>query len=228
MMEFTYYGHSCFVVEIDGNRLLFDPFITGNPLIKEFDLSTIKADYILISHGHADHMADLMEIAKNTNALVIATAEIADWVQAQGYENVHPINFGPKSFPFGDLHFVPAAHSSSLPDGTYGGNPGGFVIKSKSAAFYYAGDTCLTMDMKLIPLYADLDWAILPIGGNFTMDYKDAVHCTDFIKCDKVVGVHFDTFGFIEINHEQAKSYFNAKGKELVLPEIGKTVTLSK
>lgn len=228
MMQFTYYGHSCFSIELDGVRFLFDPFITGNPLIKDFDLSTIKADYILVSHGHGDHTADLITLAHQTGALVIATAEIADWVQAQGYENVHPINFGSKAFPFGVLHFVPAGHSSSFADGTYAGNPGGFVITSASGSFYYAGDTCLIMDMQLIPLYAHLDWAILPIGGNFTMDAKEAAICSDFIKCDKVVGVHFDTFGFIEIDHDASKELFAQKGKELYIPEIGKTVTLSK
>lgn len=228
MMNFTYYGHSCFSIDLDGNKFLFDPFITGNPLIKDFDIKSIQADYILVSHGHADHIADLLDIAKNTNALVIANAEIADWIQNQGYENVHPINFGPKTFDFGDLHFVPASHSSSLPDGTYGGNPGGFIIKSQSANFYYSGDTGLIMDMQLIPLYADLDWAFLPVGGNFTMDAKEAAICADFIKCDKVIGVHFDTFGFIEINHEEAEKHFTDKGKVLILPEIGKSLTLYK
>lgn len=227
MMQFTYYGHACFSIEIDGITFLFDPFISGNPLIKDFDFSTIKADYILVSHGHADHTADLIKLAHQTGALVIATAEIADWVQSQGYEQVHPINLGSKNFPFGDLHFVPAGHSSSLPDGTYGGNPGGFVIKTNKGSFYYSGDTCLIMDMQLIPLYAHVDWAILPIGGNFTMDIKEAAICSDFIKCDKVIGVHFDTFGLIEIDHDVSTKYFQEKGKELIIPEIGKTVTLS-
>jgi len=225
-MKFNYYGHSCFSIELEDKHFLFDPFITGNPLAKDINIKDIKADYILVSHGHADHVQDLLEIAKNTNALIITNAEIADWVTHQGYENVHPMNFGSRMFDFGKVHYVPAAHSSGLPDGSYGGNPGGFIIKHEKINFYYSGDTCLTMDMKLIPHYADLDLAILPIGGNFTMDTDEAMICTDFINCNKVIGVHFDTFGYIVIDHEEARSKFKNAGKELLIPTIGESINI--
>lgn len=225
-MNFTFYGHACFAVEVAGKKLLFDPFITGNPLAKDIDIHSIEADYILVSHGHGDHVGDLLEIAKNTGATVISNAEITTWVNKQGYDNVHPMNFGARDFEFGKVHYVPAMHSSGLPDGSYGGNPGGFVIRNKDINFYFAGDTCLTMDMKLIPMYTKLDVAILPVGGNFTMDPEEAVLAADFIQCNKIVGIHFDTFGYIVIDHEAAKQKFADAGKELILPEIGKTIQI--
>jgi len=225
-MDFTFYGHACFQINVDATRLLFDPFISGNPLAKDIDINTIEADYILVSHGHSDHIADLMQIAQRTNATVICVAEIADWITAQGYSNVHPMNFGSRAFDFGMVHFVPAAHSSSLPDGTYGGNPGGFIVETPSKTFYYTGDTCLTMDMKLVPSYAKIDVAIMPIGGNFTMNYKQAILASDFIVCDNIVGVHFDTFGYIVIEHEEVKTAFSAAHKVIRLPEIGQTLAL--
>jgi L-ascorbate metabolism protein UlaG (beta-lactamase superfamily) len=226
-MNFTYYGHACFTVEIAGKVLLFDPFITPNPLASGIEVSKIKADYILVSHGHADHVADLLSLAHQTDAVVIANAEIADWVSKQGYHKVHPMNFGNKQFDFGTVHYVPAQHSSGLPDGSYGGNPGGFVIATPDYSFYYSGDTCLTMDMQLIPYYTQLDVAILPIGGNFTMDAQEAAIASDFVKCDKVIGIHFDTFGYIVIDHAAAQEAFNAKGKNLIIPQIGQTISLS-
>lgn len=225
-MKFTFYGHACFAIETDGKKLLFDPFISGNELAKDIDINKIEADYILVSHGHGDHVADLVSIARRTGAQVIGAYEIVDWAQKQGITNVHPMNFGPANFDFGKLHFLPAWHSSSMPDGAYGGNPGGFLVHGKEHKFYYSGDTCLMMDMQLIPRYAKLDFAILPVGGNFTMDADDAVIAADFIKCDKVIGVHFDTFGYIKIDHQVAKEKFKAQGKELILPNIGETIIL--
>lgn len=227
-MKFTYYGHACFVVEVSGKKLLFDPFISGNELAKDIDIATIEADYILVSHGHVDHTADLLTIANQTGAQVISNAEIIDWLGNQGYKNVHPMNFGNRQFDFGKLHYVPAIHSSGLPDGSYGGNPGGFVVKSEEINFYFSGDTCLIMDMQLIPRYASIDVAILPIGGNFTMDAEEAVIAADFVQCDKVIGVHYDTFGYIAIDHNQAQKTFKDAGKELILPGIGTTIEVNK
>ncbi len=226
-MQFTFYGHACFAVQIAGKKLLFDPFITGNPLAKEIDINAIEADYILVSHGHGDHVADLIQIAKNTDALVMGAYEIMDWAGKQGVSNVHPMNFGGKvRFDWGTVRFVPATHSSVLPDGTYGGNPGGFVVSSVDGSFYYSGDTALMMDMQLIPRYANIDVAILPVGDNFTMGVEDALVAAEFVQCSKVFGVHFDTFGYIKINHEEAIDYFKKAGKTLILPEIGKTISI--
>ncbi len=225
-MKFTHYGQSCFTLQFGGKTLLFDPFITGNPLAEGIDVNSIEADYILVSHGHGDHVSDLVSIAKRTGAKIIAAVEVVNWAEKQGCSNCHPMNFGSYNFDFGRVSFVPAAHSSSMPDGTYGGNPGGFVISTGEGNFYFAGDTCLVMDMQLIPHYAALDFAILPIGGNFTMDATDAVVAADFIKCDKIIGVHFDTFGYIKINHEEAKKKFADVGKELILPEVGKSIEM--
>jgi L-ascorbate metabolism protein UlaG (beta-lactamase superfamily) len=225
-MQFTFYGHSCFAIEVGGKKLLFDPFITGNPLAKDIDINTIEADYILVSHGHGDHVGDLAAIAKRTGATIIAMYEVAEWAKKQGCEKTHGMNLGAFLFEFGEVRMVPAAHSSGLPDGSYGGNPAGFVIKAAEGNFYFSGDTCLTMDMMLIPRYGKMDFAIMPVGGNFTMNVEDALIATEFCQVNKVVGVHFDTFGYIVIDHEKAVQAFKAAGKELILPEIGKTISL--
>jgi L-ascorbate metabolism protein UlaG (beta-lactamase superfamily) len=225
-MKFTFYGHACFAIETAGKKFLFDPFISGNELAKDIDINSIEADYILASHGHGDHVADLVFIAKRTGAMVIAAYEIAEWVQKQGITNAHPMNFGPYNFDFGKLHFLPAWHSSVMPDGVYGGNPGGFLLHGAERKFYYSGDTCLMMDMQLIPRYSKLDFAILPVGGNFTMDVDDAIIAADFIQCNKIIGIHFDTFGYIKIDHDKAKEKFKAAGKELILPKIGESIEM--
>jgi len=225
-MKFTYYGHSCFAIETSGKKLLFDPFITGNELAKDVDVDSIEADYILVSHGHGDHVGDLVSIAKRTGATVIAAFEVVNWAQKQGIEKVHPMNFGSYKFDFGMLKFLPAWHSSAMPDGSYGGNPGGFLIMNHDGNFYYTGDTCLMMDMQLIPRYAKLDFVVMPVGGNFTMDAGDAVIAAEFLQCKRIVGVHFDTFGYIKIDHEATKAQFKAAGNELILPKIKETINL--
>jgi len=227
-MKITYYGHSCFGVNVDGKSLLFDPFITGNELAKEVDINSIPADYIFLSHGHFDHVADTMEIAQRTGAAIVSVFEVVNWFENKGAKKVHPMNPGGKwNFKFGSAKLVAAVHSSSMPDGTYGGNPVGFVIETGEGNFYYSGDTALTMDMQLIPLTCGkLNVALLPIGDNFTMGIDDAIVASDFVKCDKIIGLHYDTFGYIKINHEEAKKKFAAKGKELVLLNIGETINL--
>jgi L-ascorbate metabolism protein UlaG (beta-lactamase superfamily) len=226
-MKLTYYGQSCFLVEVNGRKLLFDPFISGNPLAQHIDVNSIEADYIFVSHGHGDHVADLVSIAKRTKAQVVCAAEVSGWVQNQGVENVLMMNHGGYiNFDFGKAKGVNAVHSSALPDGSNGGNPMGFVFSTSEGDFYFAGDTALTMDMKLIPLWAKLSFAVLPIGGHFTMDVADAIHACNFIECSKVVGVHYNTFGYITIDTENAKQDFAAAGNTLLLPAIGESIEL--
>ena len=224
-IKLNYYGHSCFSIEIDSKTLLFDPFITGNELAKNIDINGIKADYILISHGHSDHTGDAVAIAHRTGATIISSFEIVQWCQKQGVKNTHPMNTGGRfGFDFGKVKCVNAIHSSVLPDGTYGANPMGFVIEYDGGAVYYAGDTALTMDMKLIPMICPrLTLAVLPIGDNFTMGTADAVLASDFIACDNILGVHYDTFGWIKMDHAAAQKQFADKGKTLHLMAIGET-----
>ena len=226
-MKITFYGHACVGVEFGGKHLLFDPFITGNPIATAVDVDKIPADYILISHGHGDHVADMERIAKRTNATVVSNAEIAGWAEGKGLK-AHPMNHGGKwKFDFGTVKYVPAVHSSSLPDGANGGNPGGFVVWDGTQCFYFAGDTSLTMDMKLIPeLCPKLDIALLPIGDNFTMGIDEALVASDFIQCKRILGIHYDSFGYIKIDHQQALDAFKARGKELILLPIGKSIEI--
>ena len=226
-MKFTYFGHSCFQIETAGKKLLFDPFITPNDKASEIDVSDIMPDFILISHGHEDHVADVEEIGKQSDAKIISNFEIVSWFEDKGLDG-HPLNHGGKAeFDFGTVKYVNAIHSSVLPDGSYGGNPGGFVIETAKKTFYFAGDTALHYDMKLIPeMGYDLDFAILPIGDNFTMGVEEAVKASDFISCDYIIGVHYDTFGYIEIDHAAAVEAFKDANKELHLLNIGQTTEL--
>jgi len=227
-MKLTFYGHACFGLEVNGKCLLFDPFISNNELAKDVDVDKIKADYILLSHGHDDHIADALRIAKNNDATIVSNYEIVSWYETKhGYAKAHPMNHGGSwDFDFGKVKYTNAVHSSVLPDGSYGGNPGGFIVSSNDRCFYYAGDSALTMDMKLVPMWGKLDFAVLPIGDNFTMGIEDAVVAAEFIECDKIIAVHFDTFGYIKIDKEKAVDAFKSKGKELLLLEIGQSIEL--
>jgi L-ascorbate metabolism protein UlaG (beta-lactamase superfamily) len=225
-MKYTYYGQSCFLLETANTKFLFDPFISQNPLASDIDMTKIEADYILVSHGHGDHLADLVTLAKQTKATVIAIPEIIDWLNKQGIENVHPMNFGKYKFDFGTVRMVWATHSSGLPDGSYGGNPAGFVLEINGKQIYFAGDTGLTIEMKLLADLYQLDYAILPIGGNYTMDVDDAVIAANYINCDKIIGVHYNTFPVIAINMLGAIDSFRRAQKTLLLPKIGETIGL--
>lgn len=227
-MELTYYGHSCFAVKVGGQSLLFDPFVTPNPLASAIDVSTIPADYILISHGHEDHMADAVNIAKRTGALLISNFEIVTWFAGKGITHSHPLNHGGShTLEFGRVKYVNAIHSSTLPDGSSGGCPGGFVIETGEGNFYYSGDTALTMDMKLIGESVPLKFAALCVGDTFTMGIEDAIKAADFVNCTEVVGVHFDTFPPITIDRTAAIQQFKASGRTLHLLNPGESVQFS-
>lgn len=226
-MKFTYYGHSSFAVEIKGKKIVFDPFITHNELARAIEVDRIEADYIFVSHGHQDHVGDLVALAQRTGAKVVGAFELTEWVSKQGISNVHPMNTGGKwAFDFGTVKCVVAHHSSGLPDGSYGGNPLGFIFTTENGNFYYSGDTALTFDMELVPRWAKPDFAILPIGDNFTMGVEDAIIAAEFIQCSRIVGVHYDTFGYIKIDKEDAIRKFEAAGLNLLLPAIGESIEI--
>lgn len=226
-MKFTSFGHSCFLVESGGHKLLFDPFITPNPLAKDVDISKIAADVIFLSHGHVDHLADAVDLANRTGATVVCNWEIFEWLGRQGLSNLAPMNHGgSKRLPFGRVKMTNAIHSSTLPDGSSGGNPGGYVVEMEEGTFYYSGDTALTMDMKLIAEEFTIRFAVLPIGDNFTMGAADATKAARFVGTEVVVGVHYNTFPPIEIVKEEALATFAQAGLTLLLPAIGETIDI--
>ncbi|MCG2461284.1 metal-dependent hydrolase [Flavobacteriaceae bacterium F89] len=224
-MKITFFGHATLWIETDGKSLLVDPFISGNEKASDkIDIRELKPDYILLTHAHNDHTLDVEAIAKNSNAIIVSNFEIAMYYEAKGFQ-VHPMNHGGNwNFDFGKLKYVIAVHTSSFGDGTYGGQPGGFILSSEGKNVYIAGDTALTMDMKLVPLTAKLNLAILPIGDNFTMGVDDAITASEFVECDTVLGCHYDTFGYIEVDHREAIGKFKAAGKKLHLLEIGESM----
>ena len=225
-MKITFLGHASLSIEVAGKHLIVDPFISPNELASNIDIDALKADYILITHAHQDHIVDVDSIAKRTGAKIISNFEIVTHYGNKGFDG-HPMNHGGSwQFDFGKLTYTNAIHSSSFPDGTYGGQPGGFIIESDEANVYIAGDTALTYDMKLIPKQCKIDFAVLPIGDNFTMGIDSALIASDFIKCDEVLGYHYDTFGYIVIDHDKAIKTFGDLGKKLILLPIGDSVQL--
>ncbi|MBL7958223.1 MAG: metal-dependent hydrolase [Flavobacteriales bacterium] len=225
-MKLTYYGHSCIGVNTAGHDVLFDPFISGNPLAGDIDVARIPATEILISHGHGDHVADAESIAKRTNATLVSNYEIASWFEAKGVKPCIGMNIGGSVNvgPF-RVKYVNAVHSSQLPDGTYGGNPGGFVVNGPDGSFHHAGDTALTLDMQLLRPF-NLRFACLPIGDHYTMGVSDAIEAAKLMGVTKVVGIHYNTFPPIVIDTEAAKRDFAKESITLLLPGIGETIEI--
>ncbi len=226
-MKITFLGHASLLIKTKQAVILVDPFISGNQLAKDkVSMTDLNPDYILVTHAHQDHVLDVELIAQQSNATIISNFEIATHYQNKGFK-VHPMNHGGSwNFDFGRLKYVNAIHTSSFADGTYGGQPGGFILTADDKYIYIAGDTALHLDMKLIPYSYNLDLAVLPIGDNFTMGVEDAIIASDFVECDTVLGYHYDTFEYIKIDHETAKEHFLKEGKKLHLLEIGKSILI--
>ena len=203
-MTLTYFGHSAFQIETAGTTLLVDPFLTGNPLAEGAGLKAddLAPDVILLTHAHGDHWGDTAAIAERTGALVVAQYEVVEYLKrAHGYENGHPMNTGGKwDFGWGRLTQTYARHSSSFPDGTYGGLCSGFLLEAEGKTLYNSGDTCAFAEMAWIGEDYAIDLALLPIGDDFTMGPKEAVRCVEMLRPARVVPVHYNTFPYIEVD----------------------------
>ncbi|EPE60602.1 beta-lactamase domain protein [Exiguobacterium sp. S17] len=224
-MKITYYGHATVQLDIDGTSVLIDPFLTSNPHT-DVDPATLKADYILLTHAHFDHIEDVELIAKKTGATIVATHELATYYEKKGY-SVHGMNIGGGySFPFGRVTMTQAFHSSSLDMGdvsVYMGMPGGFIIETNSLTLYHAGDTALFSDMKLYGERFEIDVAFLPIGDNFTMGPSDAIDAAQWLQAKRIVPIHFDTFPPIE---QDARAFCDQLHQRGLLIEPNTTIEI--
>lgn len=196
-IKITWYGHSALALEVGGYKLLVDPYFTGNP-VASISADKVTPDYILVTHGHYDHVGDAAAIAKRTGAMVISNFEIAEWMRKQGVSNTHEQHIGGgHDFPFGNLKLTTAFHGSGLPDGTNGGNPAGFLLTPKDGKkVYISGDTGLFSDMKLIG-QEGIEVAFVPIGDNYTMGPEDAYKAVELIMPKHIIPIHYNTWELI-------------------------------
>jgi L-ascorbate metabolism protein UlaG (beta-lactamase superfamily) len=226
VVQLIYHGHSCFGIRVGDTNLLIDPFLTGNAMA-DVGPDQVQADYVLVSHGHGDHVGDAVAIAKRTGATTISNFEIQNWFQTQGVENSHPLHIGGGfDFPFGRVKLTIAHHGSALPDGSYGGNPAGFLLTLEGKKIYHACDTGLFYDMKLIG-EEGLDLAILPIGDNFTMGPDDALRAVKLLDPKVVIPIHYDTFDVIQQDpHAFAQRVEAETAAKCVVLKAGETYDL--
>jgi L-ascorbate metabolism protein UlaG (beta-lactamase superfamily) len=197
MIKFTYFGHSCFLVEGSKGKVIIDPFFKGNPHVK-VNPNEISCNAVLVTHGHQDHLGDSVEISKKNHAPIIAAYELVQSCLKQGATG-HGMNIGGSfRFEFGEVTLTPALHSSGCADGTYAGSPCGFILKMDQRTLYHAGDTGLTLEMKLLAQSHNIDVAFLPIGDNYTMGPADAATAVEFLRPKLVIPMHYNTFPEIE------------------------------
>ena len=228
-MTITYFGHSALQIETEGTTLLIDPFITGNKHAEGVvTADDLNPDVILMTHAHGDHWGDTPSILKRTGALLVADFEITDYAQRQhDHENVHPMNIGGKwDFDWARVTRTYARHSSSFPDGTYGGLAGGFLLELEGKTVYISGDTCAFAEMDWLGEDYDIDLAFLPIGDDFTMGPEEAVRCVEMLGPAQTVPVHYDTFPYIEVDMSRFTDAMDAAGFDAHVMEPGTTMTL--
>ncbi len=225
MPKITFLGQSGWFFETQKANIVIDPFLEGNPLAV-YKAADIKADYILLSHAHGDHVADVEPIAKNSNSTIIANFEIANYYGAKGYQ-VHPLHIGgANNFPFGRVKLTPAFHGSSFPDGTYGGMPAGILLTLEDKIFYHTGDTALFSDMQLIGKHNLVDLMLVCIGDNFTMGIDDAVEAVDLVKPRLTIPMHYKTFPYIDVDPEEFSSKSISNGNETKVLNVGDSINL--
>lgn len=228
-MIIKYLGHAGFWIKSGNTHFIVDPFITGMPYESKIDKDQLPCDYLLLTHAHQDHVLDAPVILEKTNATLVANYEIATYFQKK-YNIIKTVgmNIGGKlSFDNGFIKMVSAIHSSSFADGTYGGIAAGFLFESANHALYFAGDTALHHDMKMIPEFTTKSIiSILPIGGLFTMDMDDALKAALMTSSSRVIGCHFDTFPPIGIDHQKAISLFKTAGIDLILMSPGENIEI--
>ena len=214
-IEVTWFGHATMGLKVGGHKILVDPFFTDNPTAS-VKAEEVAADFILVSHGHGDHMGDTVAIAKRTGAMVISNFEIVNWLQGQGVANVHAQHLGGGfEHPFGYLKLTLALHGSALPDGSYGGNPCGFLLERDEGKVYFACDTGLFGDMKFIG-EGGIGLACLPIGDNFTMGPADALRAVTLLAPKHVIPIHYGTWGVIVQNPKEWAETVEAETDALV------------
>ncbi|MDO8462188.1 MAG: metal-dependent hydrolase [Deltaproteobacteria bacterium] len=202
MVKITYFGHSCFLIEGSKGKIIIDPFLKGNPHVK-VNPNEISVDAILVTHGHQDHLGDTIEISKKNHAPVISVYELVQHCLAKGAERGHGMNIGGSyRFDFGEVYITPALHSSSTGEGTYTGNPCGFILRIDNKTIYHAGDTGLSTEMNLIGELHNIDVAFLPIGDNFTMGPADAAKAVELLKPKMAIPMHYKTFPEIDQDPE--------------------------
>jgi len=213
-------------LEIGEYSILVDPFIKENPLAGNVNIASIKPDFILVSHAHGDHCADVEYFAQQSSCTLIANYEIVNHYAKKGIQGFAMNSGGSHAFPFGTLTMTHAYHSSSFPDGSYGGNPNGFIIQSDEACVFYSGDTSLTMDFALIGERYSIDMVFLPIGNVFTMDHIDAARACSLLKAKRCMGLHFDTFPPISIDHDAVKEHMTSQNISFILPKIDEVISI--
>jgi L-ascorbate metabolism protein UlaG (beta-lactamase superfamily) len=221
MANLTWHGHSCFsLVTDDGTRILFDPFLDENPVADVKAAEIGEVDYILVSHGHWDHFADCISIAKRTGAMVISTFELVSFCQSKGVEKGHGMNLGgAHRFPFGKVKLTPASHTGSIAgddEGSFTTDPCGFLLHlTGGQRLYHSGDTALILDLQL--LQGQVDLALLPIGDNFTMGPEDAVRAIEYIQPRTVIPMHYDTWDLIAQDTEDFRRMVGERAEVVVL-----------